>query len=68
MKYKEIEDRPSQMAMLEHYHVVTMIVDFVGDHLVDQEGEIKEVKWYNIRTLLAIASLLYRIIRFIAKI
>jgi len=43
-------------------------VDFVGDHLVDQEGEIKEVKWYNIRTLLAIASLLYRIIRFIAKI
>jgi len=68
MKYKEIKDRPSQMAMLEHHHVVTMIVEFVGDHLVDQEGEIKEVKWYNIRTLLAIASLLYRIIRFIAKI
>jgi len=56
------------MAMLEHYHVVTMIVEFVGDHLVDPDGEIKEVKWYNIKTLLAIASLLYRIIRFIAKI
>ena len=68
MKYKQIKDRPSQMAMLEHYHVVTMIVDFVGDYLVDPDGEIKDVKWYNIKTLLAIASLLFRIIRFIAKV